>query len=95
MKTLQSLITQLEASYEEGQPLHVKGTPTRESVFKIMSEDEFSKMNQSDVQELLRKQHIVVTGMQQKDQSFEQALLDVAPLDWTTGIQGEHVVLLA
>ena len=59
-----------------------------------MSEDEFLKMNHSHVQDILRKQHIVLTGMQQKEQSFEQALLDIAPLDWVTAIQGKYLVLL-
>ena len=94
MQVLKSLFARIEASYENGLPLHVNESPTRQSVFKIISEDEFLKMNHSEVQEILRKQHIVLTGMQHKPQSFEQALLDTAPLDWVTGIQGEYVVIL-
>ena len=50
-------------------------------------------MGQSDVQEILREQHIVVTGIRHQEQSFEEALLDIAPLDWVTSIQGECVFL--
>lgn len=61
---------------------------TKASVFKVISEAEFMEMEQSVVQEILRKQHLVITDKCQRKQSFEDALLDIAPLDWRTGIQG-------
>ena len=48
-------------------------------------------MEQMEVQEILRKQHIVVTDMRHEKKSFEQALLDIAELGWVTAIQGEQV----
>ena len=93
MRELQRLFAQIEEGYEEGQPLYVKdgkrATPKKQSVFKIIGEAEFLEMGQSDVQEILREQHIVVTDMRHQAQSFEEALLDVAPLDWVAMIQGE------
>ena len=93
MRDLQRLFSQIEEGYEDGWPLYIKDgrrvAPKKDSVFKIISKTEFSEMGQSDVQEILREQHIVVTDMQHQVKSFEEALLDVAPLDWVTGIQGE------
>lgn len=92
---MKSLFSRIEECYEEGQPLYIKDTnkttPKRESVFKIISEAQFVKMEQSSIQEILRKQHIVVTDKQHQQKSFEEALIDVAPLDWITSIQGEYV----
>ena len=93
--TLESIIAQIEAGYDEGQPLYIKDnrrTPLKnESVFKVISESEFIAMNQSDVQEILRKQHLVITDMRHREQNFEEALLGIASLDWVTGIQGKYV----
>ena len=47
------------------------------------------EMEQSVVQEILREQHLVITDKRQRKQSFEDALLDIAPLDWMTSIQGQ------
>ena len=98
MEALQSLFARIEGGYEEGQPLYIKEhrqtTLTKESVFKVISEAEFAEMEQSDIQEILREQHIVITGKQHRKQTFEEALLDIAPLDWVTGIQGKHISLL-
>ena len=48
-------------------------------------------MEQVEVQEILRKQHIVVTDMRHEKIKFEEALLDIAELGWVTAIQGEQV----
>ena len=97
MRALQRLFDQIEEGNEEGQPLYVKdgkrATPKKQSVFKIIGEAEFLEMGQSDVQEILREQHIVVTGMRHRKQSFKEALLEIATLDWVTGIQGENFYL--
>lgn len=93
MQELQKLFSQIEEGYEDGQPLYVKDdrrtVPKKESVFKIFNEAEFFELEQSDVQEILREQHIVVTGIRHQEKSFEEALLGIAPLNWVTGIQGE------
>ena len=95
MENLQALFAQVEEGYEDGLPLHVvdnrQAVPTRESIFKIISEAEFLKMEQVEVQEILRKQHIVVTDMRHEKIKFEEALLDIAELGWVTAIQGEQV----
>ncbi len=95
--TLESLNARIEAGYEEGKPLYIKDnrqTPlTKDSVFKVVSESDFIGMKQSEVQEILRKQHLVITGMRHQEQSFKEALLDIAPLDWVTGIQVSVYVL--
>ena len=95
MESLQTLFTRIEEGYEDGQPLHVRDdrrtTSTKDSVFKIISEAEFIKMEQSKVQEILREKHIVVTGMQHEKKGFEEALLDFVELDWVTAIQGGHI----
>lgn len=97
MENIQSLAIRIEESYEEGKPLYVKDNrrtaPTKESVFKIISEADFIGMEESEVQEILREQHIVITDMRHKETGFEEALLEIAPLTWLTGIQGEHTSL--
>ncbi len=47
------------------------------------------------VQEILRKQHVVITDKSHRKQSFKDALLGIAPLKWRTGIQGEYVFVLS
>ena len=96
MENMKSLFARIEEGYEQGRPLHVENNQTivtKKSVFKIIAKAEFLKMDPFDVQELLREQHIVVTGIRHQEQSFEEALLDIAPLDWVTSIQGECVFL--
>ena len=92
------MFDQIEEGYEEGQPLYVKDNrrtiPTKDSVFKIISEADFIEMEELEVQEILREQHIVVTDMRHKKKNFEEALLELAPLTWVTGIQGEHAFVL-
>ncbi len=97
MEHMNSLFARIEEGYVQGRPLHVENNQTlamKKSVFRIIDEAEFLKMEQLDVQELLREQHIVVTGIRHRQRSFEEALLDIAPLDWVTSIQGEPVSLL-
>ncbi len=96
MEGMKHLFARIKEGYEQGRPLHVQNsqTITKKSVFKVIGEAEFLKMDSFDVQELLREQHIVVTGIRHQEQSFEEALLDIAPLDWVTSIQGECVFLL-
>lgn len=87
------MFSSIEQGYEEGLPLYVndskRPTVTKESVFKIIKEDEFLAMDHSDVQEILRVQHIVVTNKQHRKKCFKDALVDIAPLGWVTGIQGD------
>ena len=86
------MFDRIEEGYENGQPLYVgnahRNSSGRESVFRIMTEDAFVEMQQSDVQEILREQHIVITDKRQRKLSFEDALLDIAPLNTVTSIQG-------
>ncbi len=95
MENIKLLFSQIEKGYENGKPLYLKNNsqsrPTKESIFKIINEAEFIKMKQSEVQEILCEKHIVVTGMQHQEQSFEEALLEIALLDWIIEIQGKHV----
>ena len=92
LSTLESLINRVEEGYENGKPLYVRGTNgqsdlVRESIFKIISEADFIKMPSSDVQNILCKQHIVVTDKKYESISFQDALLDIAQPDMVTGIQ--------
>ena len=48
-------------------------------------------MEHSEVQEIMREKHIVVTDMRHETKSFEKALLDIAELSRVTAIQGEQV----
>ena len=92
---MKSLFARIEKCYKGGRPLYVKDAtqtaPTKESIFKIISEAQFVNMEVSEVQQILRKQHIVITDKRYKEQSFQQALLDVAALDWVTSIQGANI----
>ena len=94
MENIKLLVSQIKEGYEEEKPLYIKNNrrtmPTKESVFKIIDEAEFVEMKQSNVQEILREQHIVVTGMRYQEKSFEEALLEIAPLNRVTQIQCEH-----
>lgn len=95
MEYLKTLFARIEECYEGGRPLYVKDVtqtaPTKESVFKILSESQFVNMGASEVQRILRKQHIVITDKQYEGKSFQEALLDVAPMDWVTSIQGTNL----
>lgn len=94
---MKTLLAQVEEGYEDGLPLHVTENRSiatkKKSVFKIITEATFETMEQSQVQEILREQHIVVTDMRCKKQTFEQALLEVAELSWVTAIQGDYTFL--
>ena len=94
MDDLGALFTRIEEGYDEGKPLYLidnrQTTPSKKSVFKIISEAEFVALEPSEVQNILREQHIVVTGMQHKVKNFEEALLEIADLDWTIPIQGGY-----
>jgi hypothetical protein len=89
------LVNQIEEGYgKNNQPLYITGdgqaTPAKESVFRIISEEDFITLQDSAVQEILRRQHIVVTEMRHHEQSFEKALQEVAPLDTVTSIHGNY-----
>ncbi|KAF8174866.1 hypothetical protein BJ912DRAFT_1064510 [Pholiota molesta] len=92
LRILQLLVARVEECYAYEKPLHAKydGQGTRkESVFKILSEEEFIALEDSAFQEILRRQNIVVTGMRCRQRSFEEALLDLAPLDSVTSIHDQ------
>ena len=92
MSALTRLFARIEQCYENGRPLYLQKDeqmpPSTESVFKIIRQADFHKMKHSDVQLLLRRQHIVVTGIPHEEQGFEEALLSIAPLDLVASIQG-------
>jgi hypothetical protein len=73
---------------EKHVPLHVKKDPC--SVFESISEADFDNLSTRDIQEKLRKKHIVITGVSQKPLEFNEKGFSTLekPMDALISIQG-------
>lgn len=69
-------------------PLHVKKDPR--SVFEGITEADFDNLSTRDVQEKLRKHHIVITGVSHKRLEFNEKGFSTLekPMDALISIQG-------
>jgi hypothetical protein len=69
-------------------PLHVKKDPR--SVFEGITEADFDNLSTRDVQEKLRKHHIVITGVSHKQLEFNEKGFSTLekPMDALISIQG-------
>jgi hypothetical protein len=86
---LESLTELLEETYENGLPLHRANNDINTSAFKLYTKFEFKSLDHSVVQDILRQQHIIVTGQPESEVGFEKALLDFAPLHRVIQYQGQ------
>lgn len=80
----------VEANYVDGKPRYLSDPST--SVFRIVSEDEFKAMSDTMIQDILRQQHIVVTGRKRSEYSFDlDGLETLAALDKPIIIHGKRL----
>lgn len=68
---------------------HLANSSHNKSIFKVLTEPEFRALEDSQVQDLLRHHHIVVTGIHHDSHNFKSALELLAPLRSSTSIQGQ------
>lgn len=85
---MESLVDLITCSYQDGMPLHLVDSGPKKSIFKVLTELQFRALKDSQVQDLLRHQHIVVTDIRHDSESFAEALELLAPLQSATSIQG-------
>ncbi|KAJ3500455.1 hypothetical protein NLJ89_g9788 [Agrocybe chaxingu] len=91
LKRLQVLLAAVESSYVEARPLHV--SQPDKSVFKVLKADDLARMNPTEVQEILRRQHIVTTGGPVQDIRFDkQGLSQIHPLHCVVTVQDQSIL---
>ncbi len=81
----------LEAGYVNGKPLHIADPET--STFDIISSADFQALSTQQIQDRLRRKHIVVTGSSHPNVKFDKAgLRTMCPLSRTISIQGMNLI---
>jgi hypothetical protein len=84
---MKQLFSHIEASYRDGQPLHI--VDPKKSAFDIISFVDFQALAPSQIQERLRFKHIVITGCPHPNLKFDASgLRTLSPLDNQISIQG-------
>lgn len=78
----------MKENFQQDKPLHVLKDESNPSTFTIYTQDDFDELEDSVVQDVLRRQHIVVTNRPHAAVSFKAALNRLAPLQRVTEIQG-------
>ena len=69
MDSIHSVARHLKEDYVYGKPPHtIEGAL---SVFHILTQEEYDKKSVREIQEILRRQHIVVIGRQQPRVKFD------------------------
>lgn len=76
MESIELLAKAVKDSYRDGMPLHVHPTAKAESVFHIVTKDEFEELSDREVQNILRRRHLVIHERpSRKTITFKQALM--------------------
>lgn len=88
LESLESIHELVEAGFQNDKPLHTLDALSHPSVFKIISHNEFNELPHSEVQDILRRHHIIVTKRPSSELTFRTALTHLAPLNRATEIQG-------
>jgi hypothetical protein len=84
---LKQFFQRVESGYIDGHPLHI-ADPDR-SGFAIITAEKFWEMPPHEVQELIRRKNVVVTGCEHPELKFDEAgLRTLAPLDSQVSILG-------
>lgn len=87
LTSLQTFIRQVQSAYVDGVPLHI--AQPEQSVFKVMTEAEFDDLSINDVQNILQKQHLVLTNVPGKLNFDRKGLGTLQNVSNTISIQGE------
>jgi len=82
MIKLEKLLNTAVKQYENGLPLHLSN-PER-SAFMTMSELEFLRMSTRDIQELLRRKHILISDCFFQPLDFDEAGMRTLCPPWQT-----------
>jgi hypothetical protein len=90
---MKQFYNRVESGYVNGRPVHIADPDL--SGFAIISNDKFQAMSATDIQLLLRRKNVVVTGCQHPELKFDEAgLRTLAPLDSQISILGKTDFLL-
>jgi hypothetical protein len=73
LNSLQNLMRAAENSYVDGQPLHCHSSKKGQSIFHVVSHEEFENLSDAAILKILRLQHIVVHGQPHKAINTAQA----------------------
>ena len=82
MIKLEKLLNTAVKQYKDGLPLHLSN-PER-SAFTTMSELEFLRMSTGDIQELLRRKHILISDCFFQPLDFDEAGMRTLCPPWQT-----------
>lgn len=84
-----NMMDTVEEYYVNGKPRYLSDPST--SVFKILTEEEFENQRDGEIQNILRRQHILVIGMKKPKYGFDpDGLETLAPLDKLIIIHGKY-----
>lgn len=87
LKRLADVVDALKSSYVGGKPLHV-AAPDK-SVFRVCTSSEFNELGDAKVQQILQSRHILVTGIEGPEVTFDlEALSELRLLSTVDTIQG-------
>jgi hypothetical protein len=93
MKKIEKFLDMAMEQYEGGLPIHLVD-PDR-SAIKTMSESEFSSKSSEEIQELLRRKHILISDCAGKQLKFdEDGLRTLCPPWQTIEVQGDVFSLI-
>jgi hypothetical protein len=70
LKNIMDIGTLVESGYIDGLPLHI-ANPAR-STFKVMMEEEYQSSSTTEIQNILRTKHILVTDRQKSKHRFDE-----------------------
>lgn len=91
---LETLIEKVENQYIGGQAKHV--AVPEESLFRIMSYDEYKSMGSNDLSTILERQNIVIRDMPTEDMRFDAVgLATLCPLHAMIEMQGSCSQMLS
>ena len=91
MDSIHSVVRHLKEDYVYGKPPHIVESAL--SVFHILTQEEYDKKSVRDIQEILRRQHIVVVGRQPPRVKFDaNGLRTLTRLNEPVSIQGVSLV---
>lgn len=85
---LERLLRTAVGQYEEGLPIHLSNSD--KSAFETMSEHAFLRKSAGDIQEILRRKHILISDCEHELLKFDEDGLKTLCSPWQTiEVQGE------
>ena len=90
LKLLEAFYLAIQDAYKDGLPLHL--ADEEKSAMKVLTETEFEKKTVEEIQELLRRKHILITDIRRPALDFDSiGLSTLGPLSMVTDIQGMSI----